>query len=64
MGRTILADATVLDGDNPAQTGRTVTIEGERILGVTAGAPADLSADDRVFDVGGRTVMPGMITCH
>ena len=29
MGRTILTNVTLLDGDNPAQAGRTLSIEGE-----------------------------------
>jgi len=64
MGRTILTNASLLDGDNPAQPGRTITIDGDRILGVSTGPPADVTPDDRVVDVAGRTVMPGMVTCH
>src|SRR5262245_60976306 len=64
MGRTILTNASLLDGDNPAQPGRTITIEGERIASVSADTPSDVTADDRVVDVSGRTVMPGMVTCH
>ena len=64
MGRTILTNASLLDGDNPAQPGRTITIDGDRIRGVSTDAPADVTPDDRVVDVGGRTVMPGMVTCH
>ena len=41
-----------------------ITIDGDRIVGVTADAPLDVTFDDRVVDVGGRTVMPGMVTCH
>ena len=64
MGRTILTNATLLDGDDPAQAGRTITVDGDRVTRVGADAPVDGTPDDRVVDVGGRTVMPGMITCH
>src|SRR6516165_3457794 len=63
MGRLILTNATVLDGENPAVTGRTVVIDGDRIQSVSA-APPSPAADDEVVDLGGRTVMPGMVTCH
>ncbi|MFE2867012.1 amidohydrolase family protein [Embleya sp. NPDC059259] len=63
MERLILADATVLDGVNPSAAGRTVVVEGDRITAVTPGTvvPRD---GDRVVDLAGRTVMPGMFTCH
>ena len=63
MGRLILTNATVLDGENPAVTGRTVVIDGDRIQSVSA-APPTAAPDDEVVDLGGRTVMPGMVTCH
>jgi imidazolonepropionase-like amidohydrolase len=63
MGRLILTNATVLDGENPAVTGRTVVIDGDRIQSVSATPPAP-AADDEVVDLGGRAVMPGMVTCH
>lgn len=67
MARTYLANSAVVDATGPRRPGVTVVIEGERIVDVRdAGADAtnDASADDRVIDVGGRTVMPGMVTCH
>jgi len=67
MARTYLTNAAVVDASGPRRTGVTVVIDGERIAEVrdAAGdATSDASADDRVIDVGGRTVMPGMVTCH
>ena len=63
MSRLVLTNATVLDGINPPVTDRTVVIEGERIDAVTSAKPEPTS-DDRVVDLAGRTVMPGMFTCH
>src|SRR5581483_4926233 len=41
----------------------TVVVEGQRITAVdTEGVPA--TADDAVFDLGGKTIMPGMVTGH
>ncbi len=40
-------------------------IDGERIAAVTAGeADRPVAADDTLVDLGGRTVMPGMASCH
>jgi imidazolonepropionase-like amidohydrolase len=64
MARRFLTNANLLDGDAPAQSGRTIAVEGERIKSVTSELPPDVGGDDEVVDVGGRTVMPGMITCH
>jgi len=63
MGRLILTNANVLDGESPASPGRTVVIEGDRISSVSGDRPAP-AAGDQVVDVGGRTVMPGLVTCH
>ena len=63
VSRTILTGARVLDGANPAVDGRTVVLEGNRIADVSA-AQVPTTADDRVVDVTGCTVMPGMVSCH
>jgi len=64
MTRLVLTNASLLDGDSPAQADRVVVIEGDRIASVSDAPPPDVTAADRVVDLGGRTVMPGMITCH
>jgi imidazolonepropionase-like amidohydrolase len=63
MSRLILTAANVLDGESPAMPGRTVVIEGERITSVAA-EPPQAAPGDQVVDLGGRTLMPGMMTCH
>jgi imidazolonepropionase-like amidohydrolase len=62
MTRLVLDNVNLLDGDHPAVSGRTVVIEGERIADI--GSRCAPRPDDTVVDLGGRTVMPGMATCH
>jgi imidazolonepropionase-like amidohydrolase len=62
MPRLILRDATILDGNRPAQRG-TITVAGELIESVGP-APIEPRPSDRVVNLGGRTVMPGMILGH
>lgn len=64
MTRLVLTNASLLDGEHARVERSTVTIDGERIVGVHTGdTPAPEPGDD-VHDLGGRTVMPGMVTCH
>jgi imidazolonepropionase-like amidohydrolase len=62
MTRLALTGARLIDGINPAVDGATVVIDGDRIAEVGSGPPPeDVEA---VVDLAGRTVMPGMFTCH
>jgi imidazolonepropionase-like amidohydrolase len=67
VARLVLANATVLDADG-ARPRSTVVVEDRRITGVTtddgANGPLDQRADDRWVDLGGRTVMPGLVSSH
>jgi len=64
MGRTVFSDAAVWDAPGGARRA-TVVVEGNRITDVApAGTPVEARRDDRVVDLGGRTVLPGLVTCH
>ncbi|WP_331766845.1 amidohydrolase family protein [Embleya sp. NBC_00896] len=63
MTRLVLTGANLLDGTNAAVADRTVVVEGERITAVGAERPAPRDGDVLV-DLAGRSVMPGMFTCH
>ena len=62
MTRLILQNASILDGDRPARPGSLV-ISGDCIESVAEGPVAN-QPGDRVVELGGRTVMPGMILGH
>jgi imidazolonepropionase-like amidohydrolase len=64
MDRTVFTNANLVDGEHPAKPASTVVIEGNQITSVGTGTVTDLATGDRVIDLGGRTLMPGMITCH
>jgi imidazolonepropionase-like amidohydrolase len=61
--RLVLTHATVIDGDSSALTEAHVVVDGDRITAVSNG-PVPVRPDDRVVDLRGRTVMPGMVNCH
>ncbi|EGH74876.1 amidohydrolase family protein, partial [Pseudomonas syringae] len=62
--RLILRNGRLLDvQQGQLISGQEVVIEGERIVAVRAeGQPAPAGA--QVIDLGGRTLMPGLIDCH
>jgi imidazolonepropionase-like amidohydrolase len=63
MGRILLENATLLDVDAGAsRPGHSVLVEDDRIVGVEAGG-IDAEGARRI-DVGGRTLMPGLIDAH
>ena len=61
--RLIFRGARLLDGEHPARDGVNVTVEGERIARVGEAAP-EISERDRVVEMNGRTLMPGLVQCH
>jgi imidazolonepropionase-like amidohydrolase len=67
VARLILSGGTVLDADG-ARPHSTVVVEDRRITVVcpdgVADAALDARPDDRVVDLGGRTVMPGLVSSH
>lgn len=67
MGRLVLTGATVLDADG-ARPHSTVVVEDRRITTVAtdtvAVATLDPRPEDRVVDLDGRTLMPGLVSSH
>jgi len=65
VARTVFTNAVVLDGEHAPRPATTVVVDGDRIAAVgDTSAVGTAPADDRVVDLGGRTVMPGMVMCH
>jgi imidazolonepropionase-like amidohydrolase len=63
MDRLVLTNVNLLDGENPAVPHQTIVVEGDRITSVGKGTPPS-EPGERVVDLGGRSVMPGMASCH
>lgn len=58
-----LVNARLIDGKGgPARARSTVIIDGDRIVEVTSDRP--LPATMQITDLGGATLMPGLIDCH
>jgi imidazolonepropionase-like amidohydrolase len=64
MARIAFVNANLLDGDNPAAPGKTVIVDGDRIVSVSDDGAAKLRAEDQVIAMDGRTLMPGMFQAH
>jgi imidazolonepropionase-like amidohydrolase len=65
MARIFFTGANLIDGVNPPKPNSTVVVEGDRIIAVgTDGSAPQPAARDTVFDLGGKTLMPGMNQCH
>jgi imidazolonepropionase-like amidohydrolase len=62
--RLVLERARVVVGDGSVVERATVVVDGDRISSVEDGLPDGARPDDRVVDLSGRTVMPGMVNCH
>ena len=65
MERIFFRDANLIDGIHKPKRNATVVVEGERItaVGTNGDAPAP-GAHDTVFDLAGKSLMPGMVQCH
>ncbi len=63
MGRIAFRNCALLDVNaGELRPGHGVLVEDERIVEVVEGDPPTSGA--QVFDLGGRTLMPGLIDCH
>jgi imidazolonepropionase-like amidohydrolase len=63
MARIVFSNANLVDGLHPAQPGMSVVVEDRHIAQVTRG-PVPAAPGDRAIDLAGKTLMPGMFTCH
>ena len=63
MTRTVFTGGLVLDGSGSAPAPGEVVLSGERIVAVTPGWREE-HTEERVIDVTGCTVMPGLIESH
>ena len=64
MSRLLFRNARLIDGQGPPRTGACVAVEGERITAVGDAEGVEARRDDRVADLAGRTLMPGMVQAH
>jgi imidazolonepropionase-like amidohydrolase len=65
MTRTIFRGANLLDGEHPAKADASVVVEGERIVRVASSEESvPVAEGDRVVELSGRTLMPGMVSAH
>jgi imidazolonepropionase-like amidohydrolase len=62
MPMITLTNARVFDGRRALPGLQTVTVEGNRIVGVAEAGAAPVA--EGAIDLRGRTLMPGLITCH
>ena len=56
-----LTNARIFDGREMLPGRRSVTLDGNRITAVAAQAE---TASEKTIDIGGMTLLPGLITCH
>ena len=65
MGRIFFRRANLIDGRNAPKKNATVVVENDRITAVASNGDAPKpDANDVVYDLAGRSLMPGMIQCH
>jgi imidazolonepropionase-like amidohydrolase len=65
MARTIFERVNLIDGEHAPKKDVTVVVEGERITQVAPkGKPVKRAPGDTVYDVNGKSLMPGMVMAH
>ncbi|MFQ5514435.1 MAG: amidohydrolase family protein [Myxococcota bacterium] len=64
MERILFRGARLLDGTSPSRPGTSVLIEGERIRALGPDGELSPAPGDRVIDLAGKTLMPGLICAH
>ena len=63
-GRWVFRGANLVDGDSPARPNTTVIVEGERITQILPAGASETQPGDRVVELAGRTLMPGLACSH
>jgi imidazolonepropionase-like amidohydrolase len=64
LSRIIFSGANLLDGKISARSGHSVAIEGNRICAVGPDASLVRQPGDRVIELDGASLMPGMVQAH
>ncbi len=64
MARILFRSANLLDGEHEARPGTTVVVEGDHFTHVGDERAQPARPGDRVVDLAGRTLMPGMVLSH
>jgi imidazolonepropionase-like amidohydrolase len=67
MSRIVFRNARLVDGVSPPKDNVSVVVEGDTITEVLGAGEIPSEAErphDRVFDLDGKTLMPGMHSCH
>src|SRR5258707_208298 len=65
MGRIIFRRANLIDGRNAPKKNATIVVENDRITTVASNGDAPkANPNDVVYDLSGRSLMPGMVQCH
>ena len=64
FARMVFRGSHLIDGTNPPRSEMTVVVRGERIESVVADDAFTPLAGDRVFDLAGASLMPGMVQGH
>ena len=62
--RLVFTGANLVDGDRPPQPGTSVVVEEGRIARVAPDGTLERRPGERVIALAGRTLMPGMFSCH
>ncbi len=63
-GSFVLVGGRVIDGNGGEPRAETIVVEGKKITAILPAGATEWPKDAKVYDVTGKTVMPGMIDLH